>query len=124
MSPLLTQIHSRYPPLVDAPDALYLPLPGPREYTNNSACLASVGDLHRDRLMDANDKLFGIYQYCVHQNPGTHLDFGIEEGGKWQKRRKNVIFIPTQRYDVPFGQIRNSYVGIISVDLNGIFNFH
>ena len=32
--------------------------------------------------------------------------------------------MPTQRYDVPYGRIRNQYVGIISVDLNRIQNCH
>ena len=41
-----------------------------------------------------HDKLFGIYQYWVHQNPGTHPDGGIEEDGKWEQRRKNIYFCP------------------------------
>ena len=35
--------------------------------------------------MAADDTISIVYQDWVHQNPGTHLDGGIEEDGKWQK---------------------------------------
>ena len=40
------------------------------------------------------------------------------------KRRKNLIFMPTQRYEEPSSHISNWYVGIILVDIDGIWNHH
>ena len=53
---------------------------------SDAACLENVGDLPYESLMDANDKLLGVYQDWVHQNPGAHMDGGIEEDSKWQER--------------------------------------
>ena len=50
----------------------------------DAARLAIKSELPGDRLMAANDTIFGVYHDWVHQNPGTHLDGGIEENGKWQ----------------------------------------
>ena len=48
----------------------------------------SVGDLPGERLAAATDNLFGVYQDWLHQNPGTHMDGGIEEGGNFQRYGK------------------------------------
>ena len=88
MSPLLTQPPSQYSPPVDdpdAPEAPESPPPVPPEYTSNANLLESEGDPERDCPTAANDKLFGVYQDWMHQNPGTHLDCRIDEDGKWQK---------------------------------------
>ena len=44
--------------------------------------------------MSANYKLLRVYQDCVNQNPGTHLDGSIEDDDKWKKRCKNLILCP------------------------------
>ena len=88
MSPLLTQPPSQYSPPVDdpdAPEAPESPPPVPPEYTSNANLLESEGDPERDCPTADNDKLFGVYQDWMHQNPGTHLDCRIDEDGKWQK---------------------------------------
>ena len=41
-----------------------------------------------------------------------------------KKGVEKLICIPTQRYDVPSGRIGNPYVGIILVELDGIWNRH
>ena len=46
---------------------------------------ASVGNPPVGNLMDTDDNILGVYQDLVHQNPGTHLDGGIEEDRKWQE---------------------------------------
>ena len=38
--------------------------------------------------------LFNINQGWVHQNPGTHLDGGIEEDGKWEKDTEKSNLFP------------------------------
>ena len=78
MSLLLTQPSSQYPPLVDASDTLDSPLTIPRKKTSDTARLVSEGYINRDHITAADDKLFGVYRDWVHQNPGTHLDVGIE----------------------------------------------
>ena len=113
MLPLLAQLPSQYLPLLDAPDAPDSPLPGPRKDARDAACQSSEVNLYRDCLTASDDNFFGVYQDLVYQNPSTHLDGEIEEYGKWQKRWENLGYIPTQRYDIPFGQTRNRFIGII-----------
>ena len=68
---------------------------GIQEDVSDTTGLASMGNLPRKILMTANDMIFGVYQDWVHQNPRTHMDGGIEEGGKWQERWKNWFVWPT-----------------------------
>ena len=82
MTLILTQLTSQNPPPVDTPDTLDSPLPATNEDASNVACLLSVFSLPGECLAAASNKLFGFYQYLVHQNPDTHLDEGIEEDGK------------------------------------------
>ena len=53
----------------------------PRTYlcedSSDSACLSSVGDLPGESLTSVDEKISGVYQDWVHQNPGTHLGDGI-----------------------------------------------
>ena len=64
--------------------------------------------------------LYGVYQNWVHQNPGYHLDGGITEDSKWQERWEKLIYMPTQRYDAPSGKFGKIFVGILSVELDGV----
>ena len=59
---------------------------------SDAALLESVVDLPYESLMDANEKILGVYQDWVHQNPGSHMDGGTEEDSKWQERWKNVYY--------------------------------
>ena len=85
IKPLLTQTPSQYPPPVDAPDAPDSPPPGAQEDASDSACLVSVANLPGERLMATDDNIFSFYQDWVHQNPGTYMDGGVEDDGKWQE---------------------------------------
>ena len=58
----------------------------------------------------------------MHQNTGNHLDDIINEDGKWKYSWIKLVFFPIQRYDVSSGWIGNQFVGILLVDLNGIWN--
>ena len=120
--PLLTQPTSKYPPLVDAPDAPDSPPTLTREYASNITHLASKSNLPGDRLTAADDILFEIYQDWVHQNPGTYLDGGIEEDGEWKKRWEKILFLPTQRYDVQYGWIGKRFVETLVVEIYRIQN--
>ena len=70
--------------------------------------------------MAADDKLFSVYQDWVHQNPGTHMDSGIEEDDKWQQRWKKIICLTTQCYDVFSVRERKKFVLTLAVDLDRI----
>ena len=72
--------------LIESPDALDSHPPDVCEDVSDAACLENVGDLPYESLMDSNDKLLGVYQDWVHQNPVAHMDGGIEEDSKWQER--------------------------------------
>ena len=56
---LLTKSPSQYTDPVDAPDDPDSPPPGPQVDASGSTCVA--GNLPRERLTAANDKLFGVY---------------------------------------------------------------
>ena len=82
MQPIITEPPSQSPPPVDTLYTPYSPLPGPREDAIDDACLSIKSNLPGDHPIAADDMLFNIYQDWVHQNPGTHLNGGIEEDGK------------------------------------------
>ena len=64
--------------------------------------------------------LYGVYQDLVHQNPGDHLDGGIDKDSKWQVRWGKLVCIPTQRYDAPSGKVGKRFVLILSVELDRV----
>ena len=45
---------------------------------------------------------------------------GIEEDGKWQAMWEKLVFMPTQRYDVLSGKSGSIFVGILSMELDGL----
>ena len=61
---------------------------------SDASCLENVGDLPGKNLTNADDNILRVYQYWVHQDPGTHLDSGIEEDSKWQDMWKNWLLYP------------------------------
>ena len=56
----------------------------------------------------------------MHQNTGDHLDVVITEDSEWQAHWKQLVCLPTQRYDAPYGKVGNIFVGIFSVELDGV----
>ena len=56
----------------------------------DAAVLVRVGELTEVRFQRANDMLFGVLKYWVHQNPGNHIYGGIKKYGKWQDRLENL----------------------------------
>ena len=61
-----------------------------------------------------------IYQGWVHQNPGDHLDGRIAEDSKWKAQWEKLVCMPTQRYDAPSRKVGKIFVGILSVELDGV----
>ena len=97
---LSTQSIPQYLSPVENLDAPYSHTPFSLKEASDAVRLVSECNLPRDILTAAKYKLFGVYQDLVHQNPVTHLDGGIEEDDKWQKRQKKYFFNPpnTMRY--------------------------
>ena len=64
--------------------------------------------------------LFSVYQDWVHQNTEDKLDGRIIEDGKWEAWQKIIVCIPTQRYGAPYRKVRKRFVGILSMEINGV----
>ena len=94
--------------------------PHPRFEAGDSNLQAREGDLPDVRLLGSNFMLYGVYQDWVHQNPGDKLDGGIAEISKWQAHWEKIICIPMQRYDAPSGKVGKIFVGILSIELDGV----
>ena len=56
----------------------------------------------------------------MHQNPGDHLDREIAEDSKMQAQWRKIVFMPTQHYNTPSGKVGKRFVGIISLELDGV----
>ena len=65
--------------------------------------------------------LYGVYQDWVHQIPGEHLDVGIAEDSWWQAQWEKLVCFPTQHYGAPSGKVGKRFVGILSVELDGVY---
>ena len=68
--------------IVDTPEDPASPPSRTRSYTSATVRLVSESYIKGIRLTSAGNTIFGVYQDWVHQNPGTHLDGGIDEDGK------------------------------------------
>ena len=86
MSPLPTQPSTPNSPPVDSPEAPASPTTRTREDASAAYRLASESDLEGVCRTASDNALFGVNQDWVHQNPGTHLDGGIDEDGKCKLR--------------------------------------
>ena len=82
MPPLLTHPYLSHLPHIDIQEALDRDPPSLRVDASAASCLASEGRLLVVRLMAANNALFGVYRYLVHQNPSIRLDGGTDEDSK------------------------------------------
>ena len=102
-TPHRTQTSSTQSPLTDALVNQYKPPLCPRVNSGNTARLSSMADHPEVRLKAYKDALFGVYQDWVHQNPGNHLDNGINEDGKWKYRVRKLFCLKTERYNVLSG---------------------
>jgi hypothetical protein len=81
----------------------------------------AVGDLPGAIVSDADrmlvDKVYGDH---VHQNPGTHLNGGIEDDAMWQRYHRRLIVYPSQRYDAPNGPVGRRLVETMTSLLEGV----
>ena len=65
-------------------------------------------------------KLQEVYGDHLHQDDGTHLDGGIRDDGEWQKRWRQIVGLPPQRYNVPNGMVGRLFVKELAAELSGV----
>ena len=118
--PVNTQPSPPHSPPEDTSVASDEPPPRPRVEAGDAALQAHEGDLPDVCLLGADYMLYGVYQDWVHQNPGDHLDGGTTEDSKWQAWWEKLVCMLTQRYDAPSGKVWKRFVGILSVELDGV----
>ena len=67
-------------------------------------------------------RLREVYGDWVHGNPGTHLDGGITDDGKWQGCWRDLAVTPAQRYEAPSGKVGRRFVNVLVKDLRGVLD--
>jgi hypothetical protein len=80
----------------------------------------AVGDLPGAIISEADRMLDKVYGDHVHQNPGTHLNGGIEDDAMWQGYHRRLIVYPLQRYDAPNGPVGHRLVETMTSLLEGV----
>lgn len=79
-----------------------------------------MGDLPGATISEADLKLLEVYGDYIHQNDGSQLDGGIEDDLVWQARWRQLIALPSQRYDAPSGAVGRRFIRILTEELEGI----
>ena len=65
-------------------------------------------------------RLREVYRVWVHGNPGTHLDGGVKDDSAWQAWWRDVVFMPSRRYNAPSGKVGPRFVGTLGVEMQGV----
>ena len=60
-----------------------------------------ASDLPGATISPANRRLDTVYGDHIHDNPGEHLDGGIEDDGFWQDSYRRLVALPNSQYNVP-----------------------
>ena len=118
--PANTQPSPPHAPPEDTSVASAKPTLHPRIDAGDYDIQVQEGDLLNFHLLGADYTLYGVYQDWVHQNTGDHLNVGIAEDSKWKARWKKLVCMKTQCYDAPYGKFGNRFLGILSVELDGV----
>ena len=69
-----------------------------------------ASDLPGAIISPANRRLDAVYGDHVHDNPGEHLDGGIEDDGVWQDFYRRLITMPNKQYNVPKRAVGNDFI--------------
>ena len=65
-------------------------------------------------------KSSGVYWDWVHGNPGTHLNGGVADDWVWQAWWRDLVVMPSRRYDAPSGKVGHQFVGMLVAELQGV----
>jgi hypothetical protein len=88
---------------------------------NGETEIEQEGDLPGATLSDADRMLHAVYGDYVHQNPGQHLNGGIDDDQKWQDYWQWLIVYPSlMYYDAPSGVVGRCFVEKLAKLINGI----
>ena len=78
------------------------------------------GDEPGYNLTPEDLRLREVYVEWVHANPGTHLDGGISDDAKWQAWWRDLVVMPSRRYDAPSGKVGRRFVGMLGAEMQGV----
>ena len=78
------------------------------------------GDKPWYNLTPEDLRLWEVYRDWVHRNPGTHLDGGITDDGKWQGWCHDLAVIPSRRYKATCGKVVRRYINALVKELRGL----
>ena len=65
-------------------------------------------------------RLQEVYGDWVHANPGTYLDGGIHDNSAWKAWWRDLVVMPSRRYDAPSGRFGRRFVGMMGAELKGV----
>ena len=65
-------------------------------------------------------RLQEVYGDWVHANPGTHLDGGVRGDSAWQAWWRDLVVMPSRRYDAPSGKVGRRFVGTLGEELKEV----
>ena len=80
------------------------------------------GDVPRYVPTPEDLRLREVYGDWVHGNPGTHLDGGIAEDGKWQGWWRDREFTPSRCYKAPSGKVGRRSVNVLVRELRVVLD--
>ena len=64
--------------------------------------------------------LWEVYGNWVHANPTAHLNRGIRNDLAWQAWWRDLVVMPSRRYDAPSGRVGQRFRGTLGAELKGV----
>jgi hypothetical protein len=78
-------------------------------------------DLPDYTLTEADIKLdTAVYGDHVHNNDGTHLDGGIVDDHRWQRRWRRLVAYTPNRYEAPKGRVGRRFISMLAEAFDGV----
>ena len=77
-------------------------------------------DLLLQNLTAADKKLLAVFGDTIHHNNGKHLDGGIADDAKWQKRWKMVVSTSLPLWYAPKGKVGRRFVQLLTSEWRGV----
>merc|ERR1711884_89602 len=77
-------------------------------------------DLQGYELTEADRLLDSVYGNHAHANNGTHLNGGILDDRKWQKRWKKVVQVSSHWFKVPQGRTEQRFLSLLTEEVKGV----
>ena len=65
-------------------------------------------------------RLREVYGDWFHGNSGMHLDGGVADNSEWQAWWRDLVVMPSRRYDAPSGKVGRRFVGMFGAKMQGV----